>query len=366
MKIAFSILILLISATTCCLGQSKPIPKNIHQAILYLNSESSDSLKKIIKATEDKNLVNLSYPSGDNFKSIAEWTSRSENSPFVQYLSSKGISFHETEILLIAFKAFLLGQPVDEDRIIAPFKAIEDKWAKEDKVRFTTDSLRGIYIPKDLEDCFNQISSFWADSVKAKMKKLSEDYFSGMQHPGFGMWMRNNWQLWGGSRLSKYFNDKEIYHPEDMSGIILRSYHRFLNNREIKLEEQLKFYQDYWKKVEIDERNRKDKELSAFKIGDTLSYKYNFGYVSAEQEKKYDNDICIAKGIITAIDKEKYILKVKLLEGCDKKGIIYYDNKNSETWNKKTKKWEQPKKREIKRMKVGQENRFNYSDWEVE
>jgi len=57
-----------------------------------------------------------------------------------------------------------------------------------------------------------------------------------------------DWQLWGGSRLSKFFNDRGIYHPDDMSGIILDSYHRYLTGKDIKLDEQIKFYQDYWKK----------------------------------------------------------------------------------------------------------------------
>jgi hypothetical protein len=40
-----------------------------------------------------------------------------------------------------------------------------------------------------------------------------------------------------------------IYHPDDMSGIILTSYHRYLNGQDIALEAQIKSYQDYWKKV---------------------------------------------------------------------------------------------------------------------
>lgn len=118
---------------------------------------------------------------------------------------------------------------------------------KKDKENFTADSLSGIYIPKDLEDCFKQIDSFWSDSTKLKAKSWTEDEFTGKTHFGLGMWMRNNWQLWGGSRLSKYFNDKGIYHPDDMSGIILDSYHRYLMGSDIRLHEQISYYQTYWK-----------------------------------------------------------------------------------------------------------------------
>lgn len=59
---------------------------------------------------------------------------------------------------------------------------------------------------------------------------ISEEEFTVNTHFGFGMWIRNNWNLWGGSRLSIYFNQKGIHHPDDMSGIILVSYHRHLND----------------------------------------------------------------------------------------------------------------------------------------
>jgi hypothetical protein len=89
----------------------------------------------------------------------------------------------------------------------------------------------------------------YSDSIKIEITKLTEDRYSSGNHLlGIGILMRNNWQLWGGSRLSKYFNQMGIYHPEAMSGIILISYHRYLRNEEICLDEQIKYYQDIEKK----------------------------------------------------------------------------------------------------------------------
>lgn len=65
-------------------------------------------------------------------------------------------------------------------------------------------------------------------------------------HHGFGMALRNGFTLWGDSALSKWFKSKGILHADDMSGIILTSLHRKLNNQDIKLEEQIKYYRDYW------------------------------------------------------------------------------------------------------------------------
>ena len=56
-------------------------------------------------------------------------------------------------------------------------------------------------------------------------------------HLGLGMWMRNNWGLWGGSRLQKYFREKGIGDPEEMSSVILFLYWDWLHgNKEISKE----------------------------------------------------------------------------------------------------------------------------------
>ena len=132
--------------------------------------------------------------------------------------------------------------------LIAQNKKSKNEQEKEYLENIKKDSILRIYIPIDLNDCFRQIDGFWSDSVKMQVRNKTEDEFTANAHFGIGLWMRNNWRLWGGSRLSKYFNDLGIFHPDDMSGIILTSYHRYLNNREIKLEEQIKLYKEYWEK----------------------------------------------------------------------------------------------------------------------
>jgi len=221
------------------------------------------------------------------------------------------------------------------------------------------------YIPINLDDCLKQLDNIFVDSNKAKIKTMTEDEFSGRYHLGFGMWMRNNWGLWKGSRLSKYFNSVGVYHPDDMTGIIFDSYHRHLKGKEIKLNEQIKFYQNYWDKAKQDDLERKKKEIMEYNIGDTVIYNYKNGFVSKSQEDKYDNDACNAIGIIVDKDESKFNIKVRLIDCCDKKGIIYYDNKNTLTLNKTTNKLEKPKKRVITYMKTSEEKWFNYSEWET-
>lgn len=117
-----------------------------------------------------------------------------------------------------------------------------------DSIRFSADTLYSIYIPSDLKDCFNQIDKLWSDSLKTVAKKWSEKEFIVKTHMGFGLWMRNNWQLWGGSRLSKYFNNLGIFHPDAISGVILTSYHRYLNGENLRLQEQIENLK-IWSKI---------------------------------------------------------------------------------------------------------------------
>ncbi|MDD4182857.1 MAG: hypothetical protein PHT53_03445 [Candidatus Omnitrophica bacterium] len=112
----------------------------------------------------------------------------------------------------------------------------------------------GIYIPENLNDCFTELKRMLSPELIKEMQAGAEADMAKYHH-GLGMWIRNNWGLWSGSRLKTYFNNLEVRHPDDMSSIILDSLWRTLNNKPIKLEEQIKYYQDYWKKVKEQKKN---------------------------------------------------------------------------------------------------------------
>lgn len=129
--------------------------------------------------------------------------------------------------------------------------------------------------PKDLEGCFAYLNEHLKD--KAMFKDTLEDNIHGMTHFSMGMWMRNNWHLWWSPELAsrfvdkgypqekpalvKYFNEVlNIDHADDMSGIIIQSYHRHLNGKELNLEAQVKRYHNHWKKVKgVDNQPDTDK-----------------------------------------------------------------------------------------------------------
>jgi hypothetical protein len=119
-----------------------------------------------------------------------------------------------------------------------------------------------IYIPRDLDDCFVELTKMLPEGEVEKMKNGPEEAMNRYHH-GLGRWMRNKWGLWKGSRLSKWFNDKGIQHPDDMSGIILHSFWRHLNNKPVKLGEQVRYYQDYWKRMREERKAMEGRELQA-------------------------------------------------------------------------------------------------------
>ena len=125
--------------------------------------------------------------------------------------------------------------------LVSPYLADAQSGENRNFDRFTADSINGVYIPENIYDAMLQIDGFWSDSVKQVVREMSVGQFTAGAHMGFGMWIRNNWQLWGGSRLSKYMTNQAGAHPDDMSDIILRSYYKYLTGDK-ELAEQVELY----------------------------------------------------------------------------------------------------------------------------
>jgi hypothetical protein len=112
-------------------------------------------------------------------------------------------------------------------------------------------SSTGVYIPADLDGCFKELDKMLNPQLIREMKSGTEEDMY-VCHFGLGKWMRNHWGLWSDSVLAEYFNTIGISHPDDMSGIILTSYYRYLHNEPINLNEQVQYYKNYWEKVSND------------------------------------------------------------------------------------------------------------------
>ncbi len=138
-----------------------------------------------------------------------------------------------------------------------------------------------VYIPKDLQECCEQLDTLLSQDTKDSIKKMETKKEMIKYHFYLSFWMRNNWGLWRGSRLKEYFISMGITHPDDMSGIILECYYRQLHNQDWELDKQIKHYQDYWKaakehslKMETDTAYRKEFQLKQKMQLDSIETEY--------------------------------------------------------------------------------------------
>jgi len=132
-------------------------------------------------------------------------------------------------------------------------------------------------IPSTLEESINYFEKNWNDKEKKVFQSKPENDAVTELHMTVGMWIRNSWLRQGNDSLKKQFHKIGVYHPDDISSIILTSLHRKLNNKEIKLEEQAQHYIDYWKP--IIEQNEKSRKIAVehynnHKVGDTINIFY--------------------------------------------------------------------------------------------
>lgn len=100
---------------------------------------------------------------------------------------------------------------------------------------------------KYLDMCFAYLIGLNISNLNSWLKTDEKTALS-YAHHGLGATLRNNLGLWHGSDIKEWFNSIGIYHPDDMSSIILTSFHRKLNKKFINLEQQVQYYRNYWEK----------------------------------------------------------------------------------------------------------------------
>jgi hypothetical protein len=113
--------------------------------------------------------------------------------------------------------------------------------------------------PRDLDDALNMLEAGFGPEGLAQMRNMSSDEFSAAVHMGTGMNVRNNWCLWwyeghnyeGWPKkkpgLVDYFNKLGIYHADDISGILMKSFYRRVTGKPLDIVNQLPRYKNHWK-----------------------------------------------------------------------------------------------------------------------
>lgn len=95
--------------------------------------------------------------------------------------------------------------------------------------KFQSYIINGVYIPENIKECFLELDKLLPKEEIKKIKELNSKSETIQYHRNIGMWIRNNWRLWGGSRLQLYMYDRINDEPDGMSAKILEFYWEWLN-----------------------------------------------------------------------------------------------------------------------------------------
>ncbi|WP_168800719.1 DUF6794 domain-containing protein [Psychroserpens sp. NJDZ02] len=135
-------------------------------------------------------------------------------------------------------------------------------------------------IPKELKFSFEYLDENWDSKEIEIFKNITEIDSTTPRnyHHGIGRYLRNNLLRHHeqSENLTNFFHSIEIHHYDDMSSIILTSYHRYLNKQDIELQVQVDKKVEYWKPISECNKNQKLKAVELYrkyKVGDTLSIK---------------------------------------------------------------------------------------------
>jgi len=113
------------------------------------------------------------------------------------------------------------------------------KFEKEYQKRIKKQRLYGIYIPKDIGDSFAQLNRLTSQSSKQAFKNAPEEVAVRKLHFSLGRWIIHNWGFYGGSRLSHHLKGIGVTHPDEQARLLIRSYHRFLNDKPLEIKEEV-------------------------------------------------------------------------------------------------------------------------------
>lgn len=172
-----------------------------------------------------------------------------------------------------------------------------------------------------------------SNTVKYDFRIAPESVAGIKHHFGLGLGLRNGKGLWNGSLLRAYFRINGIKHPDDMSAILLTTFHRKLNGKPINFREQKKDYKEYWKvaRIGIDTLNQYLESKNILINQDSVNKVYfsNFekgrhvlGTVKAWKQRENNASEIDIKMIAEIIERKERKMKLKIIEiGKSKEGF---------------------------------------------
>ncbi len=224
--------------------------KYIYYKNLEISLDEYDVIEEIsIKIDSNIKLNNIVISNDTKVKDIInffgeEWGYYGKKPVFLDY--ENGISFETSYVLEDTnSKDLTTDQNFLNSKITS--LVISESEIKSDVTFKNYEYIEGVYIPKNLEETFNELNKVIKVKDKNSFLKNDESEFLSSQHFVLGKYIRNEWGLWKFSRLYLWFKDKGVIHPDDISTIILKYYFKKNKNIEFNLNNEINYYQEYWK-----------------------------------------------------------------------------------------------------------------------
>ncbi len=134
--------------------------------------------------------------------------------------------------------------------LILSITGFTESWAQSkaemDSLRLANmdkEEINGMYIPANMSEAFRELINLSSESSLDKLKEAPEEVAATKLHLGLGKWIAAKWNFYEGSRFTKYLNEMGVSFPDDMIQFTIVSFHRFLNQRDLALEERAGAYQ---------------------------------------------------------------------------------------------------------------------------
>ena len=215
-----------------------PIPRNIKGCIKLLDKTMSADEKELIRTLPEDSICKHEKFCNKDADFYETWLMTDSTSKLEKYFVKKEIYkyYQMYETILVSYHRYLNNLKINlkeqKEKYAEKRKAASQEqittFAKYEKDVYKSDTIDCVYIPMDLDDCCVQLDQLLSEEDKEYIKGLPKEDVLKHLHFGLGMWIRNNWGLWGGSRLQKYLFDISD-HPDGMSSIILKYYYEWLN-----------------------------------------------------------------------------------------------------------------------------------------
>jgi hypothetical protein len=237
--------IILIILTFTFIGTKAQLVKidtsHIHDSIIngnYIPKDIEDCFKELCKPKYERIkslLITISEETIDKkFKSTADfwmdWYLQGA-SRLTKYFNDLGIIYavEMQPIILHTFYRRLHNLPIRFEEELIKYRNNEAREEEVYQKKLRADTINGIYIPRNIEDCFKQLDKLLSNADIQQIKNLKDKSETIKYHHNFGLWIRNNWGMWSGSRFQLYMLDRIKTEPDGMSSIILEFYWEWLN-----------------------------------------------------------------------------------------------------------------------------------------